>query len=126
MDLIKIFTFDSAHRLPCVADGHKCSNVHGHTFKVEIHLTGQVDKEQAWVIDFADVKTICEPVISTLDHNFLNDIQGLQNPTSENSARWLWNKLSDQLRQLSKIIVFESPESGVAFTKEDVTTSVMN
>ena len=119
MDLIKIFTFDSAHRLPCVADGHKCSNVHGHTFKVEIHLTGQVDKEQAWVIDFADIKRAFGPTLDELDHHYLNEIEGLNNSTSENLARWTWSRVKLELPLLTKIIVSETCHSGCVYRGGD-------
>jgi 6-pyruvoyltetrahydropterin/6-carboxytetrahydropterin synthase len=115
LDLIKTFTFDAAHRLTRVPAGHKCANLHGHTFRVEIHLAGPVDPELGWVTDFADVKAICQPVIAQLDHNYLNDIQGLENPTGENIARWIWGRVSGKLQGLYKIVVSENPESAIVY-----------
>lgn len=115
MHLIKVFTFDAAHRLPNVPAGHRCGRLHGHTFRVEVHLSGPVDPEHGWVIDFADVKKICQPVLSQLDHNYLNEIEGLENPTSENIAVWLWERLAGDLPTLKRIAVYESPDSGAAY-----------
>jgi 6-pyruvoyltetrahydropterin/6-carboxytetrahydropterin synthase len=100
LELIKTFTFDAAHRLTTVPAGHKCARLHGHTFKVEIHLSGQFDPASGYLVDFAEVKQICTPVIDRLDHTYLNDIEGLENPTSENIAIWLWNSRSPSLRAL--------------------------
>jgi 6-pyruvoyltetrahydropterin/6-carboxytetrahydropterin synthase len=119
MKIFKAFTFDAAHRLPCVPDGHKCSRLHGHTFRVEIHVDSQLDQKQGWVIDFHDIKDLVSPVIDQLDHNYLNDIAGLENPTSENICKWLWKKVKLNLPILSKIVVQESPSSGAVYQGED-------
>jgi 6-pyruvoyltetrahydropterin/6-carboxytetrahydropterin synthase len=118
MEIYKNFTFDAAHKLTCVPDGHKCANLHGHTFKVEVHLAGEEDKARGWVVDFNDVKAAVSPILEQLDHGYLNDIKGLENPTSENIARWLWPKLKEKLPMLSKIVVKESPSSGAVYKGE--------
>lgn len=116
MDIFVTLSFDAAHRLPCVPAGHKCGNLHGHTFTVEVHVGGDVDAERGWVIDFGDLKRLARPVVDSLDHAYLNDIPGLENPTSENIARWLWNRLLPDLPGLSRIVVRESPTSGAMYT----------
>lgn len=116
MDIFVTLSFDAAHRLPCVPAGHKCGNLHGHTFTVEVHVGGDVDADRGWVIDFGDLKRLARPVVDSLDHAYLNDIPGLENPTSENIARWLWNRLLPDLPGLTRIVVRESPTSGAVYT----------
>ncbi len=94
MDIYKKFSFDSAHFLPNLPDDHKCKRMHGHTFNVEVHISGPIDKHIGWIMDFGDVKDICNPIIKQLDHIVLNDIPGLENPTSENLAVWIWKKFN--------------------------------
>src|SRR5437870_3285890 len=93
MELHKVFTFEAAHRLPKVPPGHKCGRLHGHSFRVAIHVRGRVDEESGWVMDFADIKTAFSPLLEQLDHHYLNEVEGLSNPTSENLARWIWQRL---------------------------------
>ena len=118
MDIYVSLSFDSAHRLPNLPDGHKCSNLHGHTFVAEIHVSGEVEMDTGWVIDFGDIKAVAKPLISRLDHHYLNDIDGLENPTSENIAKWIWDRLISALPNLTKIIVKESPTSAAIYTGE--------
>lgn len=118
MEIFKVYKFDAAHRLPNVEAGHKCSDVHGHSFRVEIHIDGPVDPRYGWVIDFADIDRAFQPLLEELDHKYLNDIEGLKNSTSENIAVWIWHRLRIQLPQLSKIVVQESPESGCIYRGE--------
>jgi len=115
MEIFVSFTFDAAHRLPKVPEGHKCSRLHGHTFRVEVHVSGPVDESLGWVIDFGDLKKICKPVIEQLDHHYLNEIPGLENPTCEVIAKWLWQRLMPYLPNLAKIIVQEGPNSGAVY-----------
>lgn len=115
MKLYKEFSFEAAHRLPLVHEDHKCFQLHGHSFKVRVYVEGPVN-ELGWVIDFADLKAICRPWIETLDHSFLNEINGLENPTSENIAAWLWDRLVDQLPQLSAIEIMETCTSGCIYS----------
>lgn len=118
MEIFKVFHIDAAHRLPHVPPGHKCANLHGHSFRIEIHLSGPVDPRLGWVIDFADIARAFQPLSDQLDHKYLNDIEGLGNPTSENLALWIWNRLQPVLPQLSKVVVQESPESGCIYRGE--------
>jgi 6-pyruvoyltetrahydropterin/6-carboxytetrahydropterin synthase len=112
VDIFKTFTLESAHRLPNVPSGHKCSRVHGHSFRIEIHVSGPVDDHLGWVMDFADVKTAFDPLFQRLDHQYLNDVPGLENPTSENLARWIWRELEPRLPLLSSVVVHETCTSG--------------
>ena len=118
MEIFKIFHIDAAHRLPNVPPGHKCANLHGHSFRIEIRISGPVDPNLGWVIDFADIAKAFQPLHDQLDHKYLNDIEGLSNPTSENLAKWLWRHLQPSLPQLCKIVVQESPESGCIYSGE--------
>lgn len=113
MEIHVAFSFDAAHKLPYLPEGHKCSRLHGHTFQIEVYVEGEVDKARGWVLDFSEIKTVVRPVVDLLDHRYLNDIPGLDNPTSENIARWLWERIAPSLPGLSRILVRENPNSGV-------------
>ena len=115
MDIYKEFTIEAAHLLPNVPEGHKCKRLHGHSFKIEIHVGGDIDPELGWVMDFTDIKDSFKPIFEQLDHHYLNDIEGLENPTSENLARWLWLKLLPNMAQLKKIVVKETCTSGCIY-----------
>jgi 6-pyruvoyltetrahydropterin/6-carboxytetrahydropterin synthase len=115
MDIFKSFTFEAAHQLPNVAPDHKCRRLHGHSFQVTIFITGPVDSGLGWVMDFADIKEACQPVYHALDHRYLNDIPGLENPTSENIARWIWQNLASTLPMLSKVEIHETCTSGCVY-----------
>ncbi|KQC08941.1 MAG: 6-carboxy-5,6,7,8-tetrahydropterin synthase [Smithella sp. SDB] len=119
MEIFKVFKFDAAHCLPNVGAGHKCSQKHGHSFVVEIHISGKVDQRFGWVMDFADIENAFKPLHDQLDHKYLNEIEGLDNPTSENIAKWIWKHLQPSLPQLNKVIVLESPESGCIYRGEE-------
>ena len=115
MEIFKVFSLESAHRLPNVPAGHKCARIHGHSFRVEIHVRGALDEHLGWVMDFADVKAAFEPLFQRLDHHYLNDVPGLENPTSEHLARWIWRELAPVLPQLSKVVVHETCTSGAVY-----------
>ncbi len=115
MEIFKSFTFEAAHRLPKVPEGHKCARLHGHSYHVTVGLSGSLGDDSGWVMDFGDLKKICKPTIEALDHRYLNDIKGLENPTSEHIARWIWQALKPQLPLLSKIEVRETCTSGCIY-----------
>lgn len=115
MDIFRIFTIEAAHRLPNVPTGHKCSRIHGHSFRIELHLSGDVDATTGWVMDFAEVKAAFQPIYDRLDHHYLNEIPGLENPTSENLARWIWNETKPQLPLLGKVVVHETCNAGCVY-----------
>jgi 6-pyruvoyltetrahydropterin/6-carboxytetrahydropterin synthase len=114
MELFRTFGFEAAHRLPHVPEGHKCGRLHGHSYRVEVHVGGEVDPSTGMVLDFADIRAACEPVRDRLDHYYLNDIDGLANPTSENLARWIWDRLTSGL-PLTRVVVRETCTSGVDY-----------
>ncbi len=116
VELSKTFKFDAAHYLPYVSDDHKCKNLHGHSWKVEITVRGEVDREKGWFMDFMDIKEAWQPVYEILDHSTLNEIEGLENPTSETLAVWLWDKLSYKLPGLSAITINETDTSKCVYT----------
>jgi 6-pyruvoyltetrahydropterin/6-carboxytetrahydropterin synthase len=115
MEIFKLFTFEAAHRLPNVPPGHKCARIHGHSFHAEVHVKGALDPRLGWVLDFADIKEAFQPLHDQLDHNFLNEIEGLSNPTSEVLAQWIWHHLKPKLPLLSKIVVRETCTSGCVY-----------
>lgn len=117
MEIYREFTFEAAHRLPRVPDGHKCARLHGHSYKVQVHVRGDVDPATGWVMDFAEIKKAFRPLQDQLDHYYLNEVPGLDNPTSENLARWIWERLIGQL-PLSEILVRETCTSGCVYRGE--------
>ncbi len=117
MEIYKEFSFEAAHRLPNVPPGHKCARLHGHSYRIRIYLEGPVQPETGWVADFATISAALRPVIAQLDHYYLNEIQGLENPTSENLARWLWQRTRSDLPLLSKIMVLETCTSACIYTE---------
>jgi 6-pyruvoyltetrahydropterin/6-carboxytetrahydropterin synthase len=118
MDIFKIFTIEAAHRLPNVPAGHKCSRLHGHSFRVEIQLHGNIGTNTGWVMDFSDVKSAFQPLYDQLDHHYLNDIEGLDNPTSERLSIWIWERLKPSLPLLSEVVVHETCTSGCRYRGE--------
>lgn len=119
MEIFKEFTFEAAHRLPNLPEGHKCRRLHGHSFRIALHLSGAVREPEGWIIDFAEIKKAFAPVLDQLDHSYLNDIEGLENPTSETLARWIWGKARPALPQLSQVVVRETCTSGCIYRGED-------
>ena len=117
-EIFNVFIIEAAHRLPYVPEGHKCGRLHGHSFRVELHLRGEIDPDTGWIIDFADVKEVFAPYYERLDHNYLNDIPGLENPTSENLARWIWHEIKSKLPGLSKVVVCETCTCGAVYSGE--------
>ncbi|PHI29795.1 6-carboxytetrahydropterin synthase QueD [Budvicia aquatica] len=116
--LFKDFNFEAAHRLPNVPEGHKCARLHGHSFMVRIEVTGEVDPYTGWVMDFSDIKAAFKPILDSLDHYYLNDIEGLDNPTSEVLAHWIWQRLKPSLPLLSAIRVKETCTAGCIYRGE--------
>ena len=115
MEIFKEFIAESAHRLPHVPAGHKCGRLHGHSFRIRIAVRGEPAAETGWIIDFGDIKAAFAPIYAQLDHNYLNDILGLENPTSENLAIWIWQQLQPSLPQLSAVEIFETCTSGCRY-----------
>ena len=119
IEIWKEFGFEAAHRLPNVPAGHKCARLHGHSFVVEVHVRGPIDPTLGWVMDFAELKAAWKPLHEALDHNYLNDLPGLENPTSEVLATWIWARLAPSLPLLSRIVVRETCTSGCVYLGPD-------
>ena len=111
MKITQAFTFEAAHRLPNVPETHRCHRMHGHSYRVELTVAGPVDPRTGWVVDFFDMEAIFAPVLLQLDHYCLNEVAGLENPTAENIAAWIWQRTKDGLPGLSSVKVFETPMS---------------
>ena len=119
MRLYKDFSFEAAHRLPNVPADHKCARLHGHSFQVRVLVDGPVGEQTGWVMDFAEMKAAFRPVYEQLDHRYLNEIAGLENPTSENLARWIWRQLGPILGGLMEVEVRETCTTGCIYRGED-------
>ena len=115
MEIFKEFTFEAAHRLPMVPPEHKCARLHGHSFRVTLHVRGEVNPELGWFMDFAELEAAFAPCYAQLDHYYLNEVPGLENPTSENLARWIWERVSPALPGLSQVVVRETCTSGCVY-----------
>jgi len=118
MDAFRVFRFEAAHLLPRVPDGHKCARLHGHSYRVEVHVDGPVEPGSGMVVDFADIKAAFQPLRDRLDHYYLNEVEGLENPTSENLAQWIWDRLVGRL-PLSRVVIHETCTSGVEYRGPD-------
>jgi 6-pyruvoyltetrahydropterin/6-carboxytetrahydropterin synthase len=116
MDIFRIFHLQCARRLPALPHTHPCSRLHGHSFEVQLTVSGDIDPVLGWVLDFADIEAAWHPIHAALDHRYLNDIAGLGNPTSENLAVWLWQQLKPVLPGLSHVKVMETHDSGCIYT----------
>ena len=115
MDIFKVFTLEAAHRLPNVPPGRKCARLHGHSFRVEIHVRGEPGADSGWVMDFAELKAAFAPLFEQLDHHYLNEVPGLENPTSEHLAAWIWVRLAPALPGLAEVVVHETCTSGCRY-----------
>ena len=113
--ITKTFTFDAAHWLPRVPEGHKCGRLHGHTYSVTTAVEGDVDPESGWIVDFGDIKAAFKPIEKRLDHFCLNDIEGLENPTAEVMARWVFEQIGAVLPQVSEVTVCETANTSAVY-----------
>ena len=118
MEIWKEFGFEAAHLLPHVPDGHKCKRLHGHSYRVRIRVDADLDPVLGWVIDFAEIAEVFEPIRKRLDHHYLNEIEGLENPTSEVLARWIWERLAPSLPILSAVEIRETCTCGCVYRGE--------
>ena len=115
MEIFKEFVIEAAHRLPNLPETHKCRRLHGHSFRIGIYVRGALDPVTGWVMDFADLRRAFEPIFEQLDHRYLNEIEGLENPTSEVLAKWVWERLRPSLPALSKVEVRETCTAGCIY-----------
>lgn len=111
VELVRQYSFEAAHRLPRVPEGHKCARLHGHSYRVDLEVRGPVDPETGWLIDFAKMDEAFDPLFGRLDHRTLNEVPGLENPTCENLAAYLWRELRPALPPLSAVTVWETADS---------------
>lgn len=118
VELTKQFTFEAAHSLPNVPPGHKCARLHGHSFRVEVTVRGPVDPRTGWLMDFGELKEKFRPLEDALDHQFLNEIPGLENSTSEHIARWIWKRLKAEVPVLHSVTVHETCTSRCVYRGE--------
>jgi 6-pyruvoyltetrahydropterin/6-carboxytetrahydropterin synthase len=123
VEVFREFGFEAAHRLPNVPEGHKCARLHGHSFRVTVHVEGPVGAESGWVVDFAELTAAWAPVGERLDHRYLNEVEGLENPTSEHIAEWIWSRLAPSLPGLRRIVVRETCTSGCTYLGPGPATS---
>ncbi len=119
MEIFKEFTIEAAHFLPNLPEGHKCRRLHGHSFRIGIHVRGPIDPHVGWVMDFAEIRGAFQPLFERLDHYCLNEVEGLENPTSENLARWVWREMKTRLPALSQVVVHETCTAGCVYRGED-------
>ncbi|MBI5371498.1 MAG: 6-carboxytetrahydropterin synthase QueD [Sphingobacteriales bacterium] len=115
MEIYKEFGFDAAHFLPLVPEGHKCRQMHGHTYHLRVYIKGRPEPATGWIMDFKILKDLVLPLIDQVDHRLLNEIPGLENPTAENITIWFWDRLKPQLPGLSHIELKETPTTGVLY-----------
>ena len=106
--LVREFGFEAAHRLPRAPEGHKCTRLHGHSFRVQLVCEGEIDPDTGWLVDFGEIKRVFEPLLQRLDHHYLNEIEGLENPTAENIARWIWDRIKPELPVLTQVNLAET------------------
>lgn len=114
--LTKTFSFESAHFLPSFPDGHKCRRLHGHSFRVDVTVSGEIPEGAHHLIDYAEISVVIEPIKEALDHRLLNEIDGLEHPTSERIAAWIWDRLTPELEMLSEVVVHETCVSRCAYS----------
>ena len=118
MRLERSYRFEAAHFLPRVPPGHKCARMHGHSYHIEVAVEGEVDPERGWVMDFAEIDEHVAPLVRQLDHQVLNEIEGLSNPTSELLSRWFWGRLAPWMPGLVEVVVSETPTSRCVYRGE--------
>lgn len=123
IELVKDFRFEAAHYLPNVPEGHKCRRMHGHSFRGEVAVRGRTDPSTGWLIDFADLKRTVDPVVAQLDHYLLNDVSGLENPTAERVAVWIWEQLAPRLPLLHRVTIEETCTSRCHYFGPNFSTS---
>ena len=113
--LTKIFTFEAAQTIPHLDPSHKCRKMHGHSFKIEISIEGKVDPLIGWVDDHANITKAMTPLLALVDHAYLNEVPGLENPTIENMCAWFWEKLTPHLPGLREIVLHETPTARCSY-----------
>ena len=119
LEIFKEFKFEAAHRLDHLPEGHKCRRLHGHSYRLRVHVRGTINPTLGWVVDFDDINRVCKPLVDQLDHSFLNDIEGMGISTSEGLCIWFWRRLRPILPGLARIELWETATSGASYSGED-------
>lgn len=114
-ELKQHFQIESARFLPHLPKSHPCSRVHGHSFKIVLTLVGGLDPQIGWVIDYNDIQSLVKPIFDELDHKVLNEVPGLENPTSELLAKWIYDRVIAKLPILTKVMVAETPATECSY-----------
>ncbi len=115
VELRKSFRFEAAHFLPFAPDGHRCQNLHGHSYVVEVVVEGEIDPERKWFIDYNEILAKCEPIRKALDHKTINDIPGLEAGTAEMLSIFVWRELEGSLPGLKAVTVSETSSSSCTY-----------
>ena len=118
-NLSKTYSIEAAHRLPMVGAGHKCSRLHGHSFRITLRITGDIDPERGWIIDFAEIDEAWKPIHDAIDHRYLNEIPGLENPTSEILARWIFDRITLTRGRLVAVTIAETCDAACTVYADD-------
>jgi 6-pyruvoyltetrahydropterin/6-carboxytetrahydropterin synthase len=118
VELVKEYRFEAAHRLPNVPKEHKCQRLHGHSFRFEIHVVGPVDADSGWFIDYGVLDDVVNPLVARLDHYYLNEIEGLENPTSEVLSKWLFDRIKARIPQLWAVTIHETCDARCVYRGE--------
>jgi len=119
VEIFREFTIEAAHRLPRMPEDHKCFRLHGHSFRIELWIEGEPSAQTGMLVDFFDVDRAFQPIFDQLDHHYLNEIEGLENPTSENLSRWLWERVAPVVPGLSRVVVRETCDTGCVYRGRD-------
>lgn len=117
-EVFREYRFEAAHRLPRLPADHRCARLHGHSFVVQVHVRGRLDASKGWLVDYYDIDQAWAPCHERLDHHYLNEVEGLENPTSETIARWIWDRVRPSLPQLARVLVKETCDAGCAYLGE--------
>jgi len=115
MEIFREYRIEAAHRLPRMPEGHKCQRLHGHSFQIELWVEGVPDAQSGMLVDFFEIDRAFQPIFDQLDHHYLNEIDGLENPTSENLSRWLWERVVPVVPGLSRVVVRETCDTGCVY-----------
>tara|TARA_B100000963_G_C22519580_1_gene622367 strand:- start:404 stop:760 length:357 start_codon:yes stop_codon:yes gene_type:complete len=118
MLIFKKYFFDAAHYLSDIGDNQDYKKMHGHSYEVVITLSGKVNHDNNWVMDLEELDKLVKPEISLLDHSTLNNVVGLENPTSENIAKWLWIKIKEKAPNLQSVEVNRPRIGGCIYSGE--------
>ena len=119
MKVSQTFRFEAAHHLPHVPETHKCRGMHGHSYRVDIILSGAMDPNTGFIVDFFEIEDKAGRIISSLDHRCLNDIEGLSNPPAEISAKWIFDRVEKHMPILHAVRVYETGDCWAEFGRDD-------